>query len=107
MKKVILIIVMIICVFMMTSCGKPATESSDVGGFFVTICSFDNGAGSFARFVYDPFTKVVYIYASGAYSAALSPYYIIKNGQPVIARYGVNWTEANFSNRVIEERDIY
>ena len=93
MKKAILIIVMIMCVFIMTSCGKKnAIEGSDMSGFFVEICSF-GVEGSFTRFAYDPFTGVVYIYVSGVHHVALSPYYTIINNEPVIARYGINWTE--------------
>lgn len=91
MKKVIAVILLIICLFLMTSCGKNATEGSDTSGFFVEICTF-GGVGSFTHFMYDPFTGVVYVYISGAYHSALSPYYIIENGQPVIAQYGINWT---------------
>lgn len=92
MKKISVIILLIICLFVMTSCGKKnATEGSDVSGFFVELCSF-GGEGAFTRFVYDPFTGVVYIHMSGVHHAALSPYYIIENGQPVIAQYKVNWT---------------
>ena len=92
MKKVIVVILLIVCLFLMTSCGKKnAIEGSNMSGFFVELCSF-GGNGSFTRFGYDPFTGVVYVYISGAYHSALSPYYIIENGQPVIAQYGVNWT---------------
>ena len=99
MKKVILIIVMIICVFMMTSCGKQASEKSDMDGFFIRVDKFGEGTS----FMYDTFTKLVYV----RFDEGISPYYIVKNGEAVVARYGVNWTEANFSNRVIGEKDIY
>ena len=94
MKKIFAILLIIVFAFMATSCGKKAQNDSSLSGFFVEITSYQS-VGSHTEFVYDPFTKVVYLYIQGAYHKALSPYYTIENGEPVIARYGVNWTEAN------------
>ena len=88
MKKIIAII-LIICAFFTTSCGSQvATKDSDIEGFFVSLEKF-GWRGT--NFVYDPFTKIVYIRVYHGFS----PYYIIKHGEPVIAVYGVNWTEAD------------
>ena len=80
---------------MATSCGKKAQDDSNTSGFFVEITSYRSSLGSHTYFVYDPFTKIVYLYISGAYHVGLSPYYTVKHGEPVIAIYGVNWTEAD------------
>lgn len=89
MKKIIAIILIIICAFFATSCGsRVATKDSNVEGFFVSVKEF--GLRS-TNFVYDPFTKIVYVRVAHGFS----PYYIIKHGEPVIAVYGVNWTEAD------------
>ena len=94
MKRIFVIILLIACLFVMTSCGgKKAQIDSDKGGFFVVITEYQAEWGSFTNFVYDPFTKIVYLYVSGVHHVGLSPYYTIKNGEPVIARYGINWTE--------------
>jgi len=95
MKKIIAILLIIIFAFMATSCGKKAQEDSNESGFFVEITSYQSSLGSYTDLVYDPFTKVVYLYVTGAYHVGLSPYYTIKHGEPVIALYGVNWTEAD------------
>lgn len=41
--------------------------------------------------MYDKNTKVVYLYVGNNYCAGLSPYYIVVNGEPTIAIYGVNY----------------
>ena len=97
MKKFIAILLIIVFAFMATSCEKKAQDDSNAGGFFVEITSYQSSLGSHTRFVYDPFTKIVYFYVSGAYHVGLSPYYTVKYGEPVIARYGVNWTEADLN----------
>lgn len=95
MKKIFIIILLIACLFVMSSCGNQATQKSDEYSFFVKITEFSTLKGGTTELFYDPFTKVVYVGVVAGYSAGLSPYYIIKNGEPIIARYGVNWTEDN------------
>ena len=95
MKKIFAIILLIACLFVMTSCGNQATQESNEYSFFVKITEFSTFSKGLTELFYDPFTKVVYVGVVAGYNAGLSPYYIIKNGEPVIARYGVNWTEAN------------
>lgn len=80
---------------MATSCSKKAQEDSTESGFFVKITSYRTTLASYTELVYDPFTMIVYVYVTGAYHVGLSPYYTVKYGEPVIARYGVNWTEAD------------
>ena len=44
------------------------------------------------QLLYDPETKVVYMYICTLNRAGISPYYIIgENGKPEIAMYGVNY----------------
>lgn len=95
MKRIIAILLIIVFAFIATSCEKKAQDDSSASGFFVEITSYQSSLGSHTDLVYDPFTKIVYLYVSGAYHVGLSPYYTVKHGEPVIAIYGVNWTEAN------------
>lgn len=95
MKKIFVIILLIVCVFVMTSCGKQATQESNEYSFFIKISEFSTLNNGSTELFYDPFTKVVYVGVVAGYSAGLSPYYTIKHGEPVIALYGVNWTEAD------------
>ena len=96
MKKIFVIIFLIICLFVMGSCGNndKSIEGSNEFGFFIEIAEYKDGL-SVSQFLYDPFTKVVYIYIYGYHRAGFSPYYTVENGEPVIALYGVNWTEAD------------
>jgi hypothetical protein len=44
------------------------------------------------QLLYDPETKIVYMYIYTLYKAGISPYYIIgENGKPEIAMYGINY----------------
>lgn len=97
MKRIIVILLIIVFAFMATSCGtdNKATESSNEFAFFVKIAHYYNTQFGDTEFFYDPFTKIVYVYIVGYHRAGLSPYYIIENGEPVIAQYGINWTEAD------------
>lgn len=93
MKKIIL--VLLLCVMAIALCGcssESATTESNHKGFFVKIKDYQDGA---TNLVYDPFTKIVYITMQGTYYSGFSPYYTIKFGEPVIAIYGQNWTEAD------------
>lgn len=90
MKKVLVIIMLGIMLVMLCSCGEKATEESDKYGFFVEICEYDR-----CTLMYDPFTRIVYIHLYGNYQSGLSPYYTVKFGDPVVARYGINWTESD------------
>lgn len=88
MKKVLIILMILACLFIFSGCGNNATEQSNVRGCFIKITSYDFEETIFA---YDPFTKIVYVFSY----KGLTPYYTIKFGEPVIAIYGVNWTEGD------------
>lgn len=94
MKKVLIALVLIICIFMFAGCSHMATEDSNEHGYFVQITSY-NEPGAWTTLMYDPVTKVIYVKISGAYHAGISVYYTMINGKPEIAIYGVNWTEAD------------
>ena len=89
MRKIIIVILLIVLLGILSSCGRQATRESNYGGLFVKITEYGSNATVLTRFLYDPLTKVVYIKVNNG----LSPYYTIKFGEPVIALYGINWTE--------------
>ena len=91
MKKIFAILILVSMVFMLASCGKPATEMSDIFDYFISVKKYGNGTTYFA---YDPVTNIVYVVTIKEQKGGLSPYYTIINGKPEIAIYGVNWTEA-------------
>lgn len=97
MKKILIALVLIACIFMLTGClSHPATEDSNEYGYFVKITSY-NDPGEWTTLMYDPVTKVIYVKISCAYQAGLSVYYTVVDGKPEIAIYGVNWTEADLT----------
>lgn len=89
MRKVIIIILLIVLLGILSGCGRQATKESNFGGLFIKITEYGSNATILTRFLYDPLTKVVYIKVNDG----LSPYYTVKFGNPVIALYGINWTE--------------
>ena len=91
MKKLFVILILVAMVFMLVSCGNPATEMSNMFGYFVKIKDYADESTSF---VYDPVTHIVYVTIESSYRAGITPYYTIINGKPEIAIYMVNWTEA-------------
>ena len=90
MRKVLVVLMLVVMVFLLSACNEKASEESNKYGFFVSICDYDR-----CHLMYDPFTKVVYIHTYGDYQSGLSPYYTVKFGEPVVARYGINWTESD------------
>ena len=100
MKKILIAFVLIICVFMFTGCSsRHVNEDSNEYGYFVKITSY-NDPGEWTTFMYDPITKIIYVKISGGYHAGISVYYTIVDGQPEVAVYGVNWTEADLAEGV-------
>ena len=95
MKKILLAIVLIICIFMFTGCSShKVTEDSNQFGYFIKLASYED-SGDLTTFMYDPITKVIYVKISGGYLAGISVYYTMINGKPEVAIYGVNWLENN------------
>lgn len=99
MKKILLALVLIICIFMFAGCSHMATEDSHDYGYFIEITQY-NVPGGWTTFMYDPVTKIIYVKISGGYHAGISVYYTIVDGQPEVAVYGVNWTEADLMGDV-------
>lgn len=91
MRKVIIVILLIVLLGVLSGCGRQATRESNYGGLLITITEYGSNATIITRFLYDPLTKVVYIKVNDG----LSPYYTIKFGKPVVALYGINWTESD------------
>lgn len=90
MRKVLVVLMLVVMVFLLSSCSEKASDESNKYGFFVLICEYGR-----SRLMYDPFTKIVYIHIYGDCLSGLSPYYIVESGDPVVARYGINWTESD------------
>lgn len=51
----------------------------------------DKGVIDNIYLIYDKHTKIVYLYVIGAYHAGITPYYIVVDGEPTVAIYGVNY----------------
>ena len=94
MKKIISFsILIVIIVLILCGCShKTYTDGSktDLYGRFI-ILREDKGFGGNFRLMYDKDTKIVYLNIGNNYNSGLSPYYIIINGEPTIAIYGVNY----------------
>ena len=59
---------------------------------FITIKTFeDKGIPTYINLMYDKDTKIVYLYTHLTYQAGISPYYIMVDGAPTIAIYGINY----------------
>ena len=95
MKKIISILILVIITGMLL-CGcshKTYTDGSktDLYGRFV-ILREDKGFSGVICLMYDKDTKIVYLsIGNNTYHSGLSPYYIIIDGEPTIAIYGVNY----------------
>lgn len=94
MKKVISILILVIIIgILLCGCShKTYTDGSktDLYGKFVVIRE-DTGLQGDIYLMYDKNTKIVYLNIGNNHHSGLSPYYIIVNGKPTIAIYGVNY----------------
>ena len=94
MKKVISILILVIIIgILLCGCShKTYTDGSktDLYGKFVVIRE-DTGPHGDVCLMYDKDTKIIYLCIHYAYTSGLSPYYIIIDGEPTIAIYGVNY----------------
>lgn len=93
MKKIISFsILIVIIVLVLCGCDSKSLKEDKFLCDFVVIKEFDEGfLGDCLKIIYDKNTKIVYMYLQGGYRAGLSPYYVIVNGEPTIAIYGVNY----------------
>jgi len=96
MKKIIIFILLCVLAFSLCACGnttttfdgnKPALSDK----FAVIRLDSEGFLGDKIEYIYDKETKIVYMYLWGGYHAALSPYYIVVDGEPTVAIYGVNY----------------
>jgi len=94
MKKIISIsILIILIVTLLCGCShKTYTDSGKTKLYdkFVVIRE-DTGPHGDVCLMYDKDTKIIYLCIHYAYTSGLSPYYIIIDGEPTIAIYGVNY----------------
>lgn len=92
MKKFIIVLIIFAIIIFLTGCEKVKDENGEyVRSTFGLIEIEDKHR---KQLLYDPETKIVYMYVYGSYRAGISPYYVIgENGKPEIAMYGVNYKE--------------
>ena len=94
MKKIISISILIIIVAMLL-CGCSHITYTDSNKTMLqnkfVIIREDTGGIDDTYLVYDKHTKIVYLYIVGGHRAAITPYYIVIDGEPTVAIYGVNY----------------
>lgn len=96
-KMILLVCLLLVAVMLLSGCVK----TTDIYGNerviehgLVHIGSIEGDGRT--TIVYDPNTMICYMYISGPYKAALSPYYVLdEDGYPEIAVYGVNYGVMN------------
>lgn len=94
MKKIILLLIFIISLFIFSGCGRTVIDESGIEHKvlygFLLINKFHNDNCSYV--CYDPTTKICYIIIINNHRAAISPYYVINdNGEPELAIYQKNY----------------
>ena len=91
MKKIISFLILIVIIGMLL-CGcyhKTYTDDNKtIYHYFVLIHEIIDPIIGDTRLAYDKNTKIVYLFVN---RDMLSPYYIIVDGEPTIAIYGVNY----------------
>ena len=76
----------------MLLCGcSPKNPKEEKYLYNFVVIKKEGSFGDYWKLMYDKNTKIVYMYLQDGYRAGLSPYYIIVNGEPTIAIYGVNY----------------
>lgn len=91
MKRII--IFTLLCALTLGLCACKPNERA-VGNQFTIFKTEGNGiTNQKIRYMYDNDTKVVYLYTYGGSHATMCPYYIIVDGAPTLAIYGVNYME--------------
>ena len=91
MKKVILIILVVVIFAIATGCAVShrVEDGKEIYCDFV----FIKDLGNMTHVCYDPETNVCYavIWNRSTNGYGITPYYTMKNGEPVIAVYGKNY----------------
>lgn len=97
MKKITISILICALAIILCACGVrtatyPDGQRKELSDQFTLIKKVGSSAFNNAcYYIYDNDTKIVYLYTRGGYHATMCPYYIIEDGVPAIAVYGVNW----------------
>lgn len=92
MKKLIIVLIMSAIIIFLTGCVKIKDENGKYVNSAFGLIEIEDEQQK--QLLYDPETKVIYMYIYGLYRAGISPYYIIgENGKPEVAMYGVNYKE--------------
>ena len=90
MKKIIIFVFLFMLTLGLCACNYQA----DFGSQFIPITANGNGiTDQSIQFFYDKDTKIVYLYTCGGAHASMCPYYIIVDGVPTLAIYGINYME--------------
>lgn len=94
MKKIISILILVILTgILLCGCSHKTYTNSNKSMFqskFAVIRE-DEGFSNDTYLIYDKYTKVVYLYITDGYRGGITPYYIVIDGKPTIAVYGVNY----------------
>lgn len=97
MKKLLISILICALIFTLCACSVKTTTYPDGSKKFLseefTLIKKVEGKGldNDCYYIYDNNTKIVYLYTHGGYHATMCPYYIIENGTPTLAIYGINY----------------
>ena len=95
MKKIIIFIVILcLTILILTSCNDTVVYENGpaFNEDFRMIKETASGKyGDMFLYLYDINTNVVYLYSFCGYRATMCPYYVVVDGEPTIAIYGVNY----------------
>lgn len=90
MKKIISFLILIVFISV-SLCGcyhKTYTDDSKtIYNYFILIREDNDPIAGDTRLAYDKNTKIIYLFVG----RGMSPYYIVVDGEPTIAIYGVNY----------------
>ena len=94
MKKIISILILVILIgILLCGCSHKTYTDSNKSIFQnkFAIIREDEGFSNDIYLIYDKETKIVYLYIGEGHRGGLTPYYIVVDGKPTIAIYGVNY----------------
>ena len=97
MRKIILISILIsILIISLNGCGVktityPDGQEKMLSKQFTIVKKTRLFGSESCYYIYDNNTKIMYLYIQGGYHASMCPYYIVVNGKPTVAIYGINY----------------
>lgn len=100
MKKIILILfsILLISIVIISLSSRsvkittyPDKQTKMLSKQFTIIKEISLLNDAYCYYIYDNNTKIMYLYTQKGYGATMCPYYVIINGEPTIAIYGVNY----------------